>query len=96
MPVGDDVNASLVHDRDAAEGLGNLAYQLRIWVDRGGYVTPLENRMNKSGEFQSVWSEHRSSVTLDDSGIVCQVPKAVGVYHDWNVLEKNWSNFCKK
>ena len=86
LPVGDNVDAALVDDRDPAKDLGHLAHQLRVRVDRGWDVSPLEDRVNQAGELEGVGGEDGPAVTLDDPWVVGQVPEAVGVNHYWNVL----------
>ena len=92
LSVGDDVDAALVHDRDASQDLGHLAHQLGVRVDRGRDVASLEHGVNESGELESVGSEHRSPVTLDHSRIVGQVPETVSVYHNGNILKQEGSH----
>ena len=74
-------------DGDPTQDLCHLAHQLRVRVDRGWHVAPLEHRVNQAGELQGVGGEDCPPVTLDHPWVVGQVPQAVGVNDYRNVLK---------
>ena len=85
LPVRNHVDAPLVDDCDAPEGLCDLRDGHGVGVDRGGHVAPLQNGVDKTGELHGIGSEDGLFVPPNHVWVVGQVPEAVGVDDDGDV-----------
>ena len=67
-----------MNDCDATQDFGHLTHKLGVGVYRRGYVTPLKNWMNESGELQGVGGK-------DGSPVACNGKMQVIIYflHFW-------------
>ena len=78
-PIGDHIDAALVHYGDTTQGTGHLVHDLGIGVALGLHVRPLQDGLAQAAELHSVGSEDGLGVAADQAWGVDQVPEAVGV-----------------
>ena len=66
-PIGDHINAALVHYGDATQGTGHFVHDLGIGVAFGRHVRPLEDGLAEAAELHGVGSEDGLGVTTDQA-----------------------------